>query len=272
MNDFESAFAGLIRRAQRPPEPGDYTQDGLLYCGNCRTPKQCRISAGGYTVIVSCQCACKERQYQAELQARRDEEMRLRIEELRVNGIADREIREYSFADAEDTPEIERAKRYALDFKDMEENNIGLLFWGGIGSGKTFAAGCIANELISKGIPALVTSVPSILAVPYNDRSDIISGMAKYPLLVLDDLGAERGTEFAVETVYNVIDARYKSRRPLIVTTNLSLDDLRHPKGVDYARIYDRVLSMCTPICFKGSSRRKKDAERKAEILRRLFS
>lgn len=260
------------KRTEVRMEPGDYSQDGLIYCGHCHTPKQCRISVDGNPRVFGCQCACKERQYQAELKARRDEEMRLRIEELRVNGIADREIREYSFADADDTPEIERAKHYAQDFKDMEENNVGLLFWGGVGSGKTFAAGCIANALISSGIPALVTSIPSILAAPYNERGEIISGMSKYPLLVLDDLGAERGTEFAVETVYNVIDARYKSKRPLIVTTNLCLDDLRHPKDVDYARIYDRVLSMCTPVCFKGPSRRKKDAERKTEILRRLFS
>ena len=53
----------------------------------------------------------------------------------------------------------------------------------------------------------------------------------RYPLLILDDFGMERGTEYGLEQVFNVIDSRYRSGKPLIVTTNLTLDDLHNPEG-----------------------------------------
>ncbi len=58
----------------------------------------------------------------------------------------------------------------------------------------------------------------------------------------------ERGTEYALEQIYNIVDSRYRSRKPLIVTTNLTLDEIRHPQDTAHARIYDRLLEMCVPI------------------------
>ena len=55
----------------------------------------------------------------------------------------------------------------------------------------------------------------------------------------------ERGTEYGLEQVFNVIDSRYRSGKPLIVTTNLTLDDLRNPEDTAHSRIYDRLLSIC---------------------------
>ena len=53
--------------------------------------------------------------------------------------------------------------------------------------------------------------------------NEYISRLCRYPLLILDDFGMERGTEYGLEQVFNVIDSRYRSRKPLIVTTNLTL-------------------------------------------------
>ena len=64
-------------------------------------------------------------------------------------------------------------------------------------------------------------------------------------LLIIDDFGMERGTEYGLEQVYNVIDSRYRSGKPLIVTTNLTLDSLQNPQDTAHARIYDRLLEMC---------------------------
>ena len=57
----------------------------------------------------------------------------------------------------------------------------------------------------------------------------------------------ERGTEYGLEQVYNVIDSRYRSGKPLIVTTNLTLEELQNPEDTAHARIYDRLTEMCTP-------------------------
>lgn len=80
------------------------------------------------------------------------------------------------------------------------------------------------------------------------DRNGYIDSLNQYSLLIIDDLGMERSTEFALEQVFNVIDTRYRSKKPLIVTTNLTLDELKNPYDLARRRIYDRVLEVCVPL------------------------
>lgn len=91
------------------------------------------------------------------------------------------------------------------------------------------------------------------------------------PLLIIDDFGMERGTEYALEQIYNIVDSRYRSRKPLIVTTNLTLDEIRHPQDTAHARIYDRLLEMCVPVSCIGVSLRKENALEKLERLKILI-
>ena len=90
-------------------------------------------------------------------------------------------------------------------------------------------------------------------------------------LLIIDDLGIERDTEYALEQVYNIIDTRYKSGKPLIITTNLTLEELKNPIDAAHKRIYDRVLGMCVPVMFNGSNFRNQEAANKMETARKLF-
>lgn len=268
---MDSLIDNLARMSEAKREPGDYLQDGLLYCGHCGTPKQCRISFGAGSHVVGCQCACENRRYEAELKARKDRERMLRIEQLRCSGIQDKGLAACRFETAENTPEIAKCRKYVERWEEMKAGNSGLLFWGNTGNGKTHAAACIANALIDRGVPAMITSFPRILAAGWQDRADIASQLKNYQLLVLDDLGAERGTDFALETVYMVVDERYKSKLPLIVTTNLTLGEMCKPKNMDYQRIYDRVLEMCVPVVFRGGSIRRKKANRNTKRARELF-
>lgn len=86
----------------------------------------------------------------------------------------------------------------------------------------------------------------------------------------LDDFGMERGTEYALEQIYNVIDSRYRTARPLIVTTNLTLEELKNPTDVAHSRIYDRLLEMCVPVCCAGQSQRSEAAQEKLNRLKKL--
>ena len=98
----------------------------------------------------------------------------------------------------------------------------------------------------------------------FDQRQNVMDKLQKYDLLVIDDLGVERDTSYSLEQVYNIIDTRSRAGKPLIVTTNLTLEDLQNPASIEYARIYDRILEMC-PIRLKliGESRRKDNAERR---------
>ena len=73
---------------------------------------------------------------------------------------------------------------------------------------------------------------------------------------------AIRDSAYGEEQIFNIIDARTNSKLLVIVTTNLTLEELEHPISMQYARIYDRVLEMC-PVWLKqtGASRRKGNAE-----------
>lgn len=86
----------------------------------------------------------------------------------------------------------------------------------------------------------------------FDNKNAYIGQLCRYPLLIIDDFGMERDTSYGLEQLYNVIDSRYRSQKPLIVTTNLTLQELQNPEDNAHARIYDRVLEMCVPVHFSG--------------------
>ena len=116
------------------------------------------------------------------------------------------------------------------------------------------------------------TTILNDLAASFEGRNEYISRLCSFPLLILDDFGMERGTEYGLEQVYNVIDSRYRSGRPLIVTTNLTLEELQNPEDTAHARIYDRLIEMCSPVRFTGSNFRKATAQEKMERLKTLMN
>jgi DNA replication protein DnaC len=95
--------------------------------------------------------------------------------------------------------------------------------------------------------------------------------VANAPLLVLDDVGTERNTEFSNEQVYEIINTRYKAKKPLIVTTNLTMNAMKNAEDVTHRRIYDRIVEMCTPCRVTSSGRRQKAARSKMEQMMAQF-
>ena len=110
------------------------------------------------------------------------------------------------------------------------------------------------------------------LAASFENRNEYISRLCRYPLLILDDFGMECETKYGLEQVFNVIDSRYRSGKPLIVTTNLTLDDLHNPEDTAHSRIYDRLLSMCVPVRFTGDNFWQETAQRKMESMKKLIT
>lgn len=170
-------------------------------------------------------------------------------------------------------PNMSRAKCYVDRWEKMLSENIGLLLWGEVGTGKSFFAACIANALIEQFVSVKMTNFAAILNDLFScdDKNEYIDRLNESSLLIIDDLGIERNTEYALEQVYNIIDARYKSNKPVIITTNLSLTELKHPVDTAHKRIYDRILEMCVPIRFNGENMRRSKSKRKMETAKQLF-
>lgn len=265
-------------REKEPPVPGENEyigENGLLYCGTCHTPKQCRVNMMGHPAVMPCICQCEKERQEEEKKRQEAEELQRKIQRLKANGIQEKHLLDWRFEVAEDTADIRKAKKYVENWQKVKAENLGLLLWGSVGTGKSFMAACIANALLEKGVPVLMTNFSKILnqmgAMYSEERYRYIASFSNFPLLIIDDLGIERNTEYALEQVYAVIDERYKTGLPLIITTNLLINDLRNPQDVAHARIYSRVLEMCTPVQVYGADRRRTIGSRKQNAVREVL-
>ena len=228
--------------------------DGLIYCSKCHTPRQKRIEVSGKTIEPRCMCACQTEDYDRREQERKHREFLDMVAKNRSIGLPDPGLRKHTFENdlGYNPKQIRMAKRYVQHWEEMQKNSTGLLLWGDVGTGKSFIAGCIANALLDKGVPVIMTNFARLLNkltdMYAGDRNAYIDSFKRYPLMIIDDLGVERNSEFAREQVFSVIDSRYRSELPMIVTTNLTLEELQHPEDLSRSRIYDRVLERCLPI------------------------
>ena len=134
-------------------EPQDYVaEDGLLYCGSCNTPKEAffpngRKLFGRDRHPAECQCrqATREKQ-EKEARARLHYE---KVQRLKLQGFTDWAMQHWTFEnDHGQNPQMHLAQRYVDYWPEMRGKNVGLLLWGGVGTGKSFMAGCIANDLM----------------------------------------------------------------------------------------------------------------------------
>lgn len=270
---MDSVF-NILTNPRENAENGDfYDGEGILTCGVCGEKKQYPLDFEGRIIKMSMACRCERERFEREKKAAEREKIRSRLTELKRSGITDPAYLNCTFEvdDERDKGASSACKKYVERFDEMFKNNVGILFYGGVGTGKSFLACCIANALIENLVSVCVTNFPRLLnkMQGLGERQGVIDDLQRYKLLVLDDLGVERETSYSQEQVFNVIDTRYRSGKPLIVTTNLSLHDLKNPATTMQARVFDRVLDMCpVRLCLKGESRRKEseDARRKAAL------
>ena len=279
VNKVDNVVSKLMNTTE---EPGDYTgDDGLLYCGKCHTPKQTRLPFNPLTgdrtpTIVRAACQCqREADEEAERRAVR-ERFQYNMARRREDGLSCPDGLRYIFAqDDRQQPKVSDAcQRYVECWDEMRANNIGVLFYGSVGTGKSFLASCIGNGLLDRQVPVAATNFPRLLNLLQgtDKKQALIDRLAIYNLLIVDDLGVERDSAYAEEQIFNIIDARSTSELPVIVTTNLTLEEMEHPTSMQYARIYDRVLAMC-PIRLKlaGESRRKANASEREQLARKIL-
>lgn len=284
MPDQYDFMAPVINNARKNAvvNPEDFKDsDGLLVCGKCgkRKQKLITLTRNGAEVpmVVPVMCKCKSEAYKQQ-RARDEQEKEMEaISKLRKESLMDSRFRSISFKNFVLNQYNEKCfrlcKRYATAFDKMMEKNMGLLMYGGVGTGKTFAAACIANYLLDQKVPVIMISFVKLLELlEKNADNDIVQNLQSAKLLVLDDLGAERRTSYALEKVYNIIDARYRSKLPVILTTNLTMDEMMDAESMQYERIYDRIFEMCYPLEFKGMSWRKKAAFAKSNEMEKFLN
>lgn len=234
-------------------------EDGLLHCGVCHRATQTIVEFMGKQKTVRCVCNCVLREGE-----KHRERERLEIaERKRRVCFAETNMAGWTFGndDRRNATMSDAMRRYAEKFPEFMAEGRGLILFGTVGTGKTYFAAAIANRIIDMGHSALMTNFARLSNQIFGmkeDKQRYIDDLNRYSLLIIDDLGAERQSEFMREMVFNIIDSRYRSGLPFIVTTNLTADELKKPHEVAYQRIYDRILERCFPVEVKGGSRRRR--------------
>ena len=177
-----------------------------------------------------------------------------------------------SFADYKVDAENEGAVAWAKKIIE-EKSRQSLYISGNVGTGKTFLAALIAQELIKLGRSVIFQAVPKLLEKlrdSYDENSEVsmskmIKELEEVDVLVLDDLGTEVSTEWAVERLFMILNERYLEKKQTLITSNYKLNELairlNNPKkakssGISGDRIASRIKQMCKRTVLKGIDRR----------------
>lgn len=272
---FTDVFVNMVAETDKNyPDDGSFyinEQDhGLRYCKACHTRRQTLITipdgkGGEFTLRPSVMCKCMEEKVEAE---RLEKEAQNRAERLRAmrrkSGIPSlyEDASFETFVQRKDNaPIYQMASRYAEKFGEMKKLGKGLLFHGGVGTGKTYTACSIGNTVLDAGYSVFMTSTYEMLKLRADDNEqqyeDRVLGSS---LLIIDDIGAERTTDYGREKVFSYIDSRVSTGLPMIFTTNLDFKKMLNPETQQEARIYDRIMKRCFPIAFTGESWRREEA------------
>ena len=275
--DITDTINARISRQYSETE-GDYrNEDGLLMCGKCHTQKECTLpKKDGTTRTVRCACECSVERNAKEAEEKRKRDRLQYLDSMRRTGFPDAEMREWTFAKSDHTDQRNEniARRYVANFDTMRKQGTGLLLCGQVGTGKSFLAAAIANELISQGTPCLMTNFSRIISrisEKFGGDQKYLDDLNRFDLLIIDDLGAERDTDFTWEKVMNVIDARYRAGLPLIVTTNLGPKDFADRGDIRRQRVFSRLKEMCICLEVKGEDRRGKKMQDKLQTAKSLL-
>ena len=251
-----SCFQHLAPTAERQLREDEYLreEDQMICCKNCHTPRERYLEILGHTFKPRMLCKCQDKKMKREEEEDRKRRLQEQISRNRSIGLPDPELRKHTFQNdlGYNVTQMQVAKNYVAHWEDFRKKGMGLLFWGKVGTGKSFMAGCIANALLDKGVRVIMTNFSRLLNcltdLRFSQRNSFIDNLISYPLLIIDDLGIERNSDYAREQVFSIIDSRYRTGLPMIITTNLELDEMMNATNTDKSRIYNRILERCCPL------------------------
>lgn len=154
------------------------------------------------------------------------------------------------------------------EYVDAIKKGYSFVFSGGVGTGKTYLACAIASALIDD-LTIQFTSVAKINAAIFDDamsEAELFRSLAQCQLLILDDLGKEKPSEWLLALTFRIVNARYEENLPIVVTMNYTMEELKRrleasPKDPAALSIVSRLYEMCggAPVTLHGGDRRRRE-------------
>ena len=261
MKELEKVMIEDVEYSYDPEK--EYIKDGHAYCKVCHERKDGKVMEFfGNKMLFRTSCKCDRDREVRE----KERQKQMDIERLKSSGFNSIIQWSYTFENyqGEENQSLIIAKNLVKDYEQMKKENIGLLFYGSVGSGKTYLACSIANALIEQyQIGVKIRNFAQIINELQKggfdlDKNAYMESLVNTSVLISDDLGIERDTSYAKEQAYNIVNNRYLKQQPTIFTTNLSYDTIQNCKdSVEYQRIYSRIIEMCIPVMVVGGDFRK---------------
>jgi DNA replication protein DnaC len=146
---------------------------------------------------------------------------------------------------------VAAVRRFANTIDEQLDSGRGMWFMGPVGTGKTTLAMLLSKAVLTAGRSVAIYSLPRLLnEIRETHRAarshvDLLDRLSAVDLLHIDDVGAERTTDWVLEELYSIVNARYEDQRSIVVTTNLFPDALAEQIG-------ERTVSRLAEICGDG--------------------
>lgn len=228
--------------------------DGLHHCAVCDEVVEKEVPLFGVQ-RVACRCrlnaiadAKKERE---EFSARR-----AALEHRQAAGIPAR----YQYARLDDLPSsyaADACARFVATLDARLKDGRGLVLLGPPGVGKTFTACAVLHAVLAQGRSAFFATANDLVRKrSWDEETAFGDSLRRADVLVLDDFATTRTTDYAREKVFEAINCRYNAKKPTLITSNLTVDALKHPGDPEAERLYSRVLEACAPVQMVGENRR----------------
>lgn len=212
-------------------------------------------------------CTCKESQnYWKDVdfkiqEKKKKEHYRKMIDQFHSQNYISKRLKDYNFNNFKVTDvnkkEVAIAKDYANKCINNEQEN-GLIITGSSGVGKTHLVAAISNELIEKDKLVLIgrlTSLLDMIKETFKDSSksenELIELFSNADMVVIDDLGTEKISSWALDKLYTIIENRNENKLPIIITTKLDKEGLLHRfKQSNDKELSDAVIQKLYQMCY----------------------
>ena len=271
----------LNKTLSSPKMKGKELQSEITICPICKEPTGKLVKMPFGERIFPRACKCKRDKLLKEKVESEAREKQIRLQRILKNSMMNEKFKSCSFEKWDHNRGNEKLYKlgvnYTEKFRKMKAKDQGILIYGAPGNGKTYLTACIANKLLSKLTPVIcVGAIALTERISESKRNygnegifTVLNSLENADLLIIDDLGTEPDNRWTRSMIYQAIDKRNTSNLPLIVTTNISIDQLK--ERYDF-RTYSRLTEMCTFIQNTGKDLRQQEGKQKTqEFLKDLF-
>lgn len=238
---------------------------GIEYCKVCGKPTQKIVNIpyiGCYNKIVRIPCDCRKKELENQEKQDKFNKIQQRIEKLKTASLLGERYKNVCFENtalsinSSVQNAYSRCKKYCENHKQVIEHGWGVYIFGNIGVGKTHLTACMANCLVSKCVPVMVTNVFEIAQAikrTFSKRAtsteqQTIDNFGNIPILFIDDLGTEdyinsAKSEWLNSILSQIVNKRYNSKKPTVFSSNYSLNELISKRGM-WEMTVDRISEM----------------------------